>query len=61
MINDPLAADLAQEANHNLHAEAIKKAEELKNGIAEASEDDSDLESKLNRLKGTLLLTCRPK
>eukprot|EP00344_Euplotes_crassus_P001006 CAMPEP_0197005052 /NCGR_PEP_ID=MMETSP1380-20130617/27418_1 /TAXON_ID=5936 /ORGANISM="Euplotes crassus, Strain CT5" /LENGTH=501 /DNA_ID=CAMNT_0042424045 /DNA_START=14 /DNA_END=1519 /DNA_ORIENTATION=+ len=51
MINDPLAADLAQEAHHNLYDQARQNAEELKNGIAEASEDDSDLESKLNRLK----------
>lgn len=56
MINDPLAEDLAQEANHNLYERAKQNAEELKNGIAEASEDDSDLESKLNRLKGMLLI-----
>lgn len=51
MINDPLAADLDKEANHNLNTEIAKRAEEIKNGIAEVSEDDSDLESKLNKLK----------
>ncbi len=52
MINDPLAGDLAEEAENNFASRLQKKAEEIKNDIAEVSEDDSDLESKLNRLKG---------
>jgi L-lactate utilization protein LutC len=59
MINDPLAADLANEANKNLHTDHERqRIEEMKNGTSsplihlEASEE-SDFEAKLNNLKGT--------
>jgi len=45
MVNDSLAKDLEKEANK----------ERFNNHIMEKSEDDSDLESKLNRLKGKIL------
>ena len=60
MINDPLAADLANEANKNLHTDNERqRIEEMKNGTSapltnlEAS-DESDFEAKLNNLKGTV-------
>ena len=52
MIQDPLAADLAEEANHNMLTEMERRREEFKDRIKEDSGEESDFESKINKLKG---------
>jgi hypothetical protein len=51
MINDPLAADLDNELNKNHNTDYDRINEEKKN-IIEDSQEESDLEEKLNNLKG---------
>ena len=51
MINDPLAADLDNELNKNHNTDNDRLNEEKKY-IIEDSQEESNLEEKLNNLKG---------
>lgn len=63
MVNDPLAVNVGEKGNENLHTDnEIRNGEEFKNHILEKSDEGSDLESKLNKLKGNFfLISCRTK
>lgn len=66
MINDPLAANITidqqkdlnsengqnEEQKLSVHSKSNSPKEEKKNGIEEASHEESDFEAKLNNLKG---------
>lgn len=55
MLNDPLAVDLANEANHAVHTDVRDRhkddIEEDKDEVSD-SMNDADLAAKLNNLKG---------